>query len=157
MNRMYQRLSLALILLMGLVLGPGVAAAQEPIQVVDQAVDANFRDHITFTLDAKSPADIVEVDLLYQVVGQIASSRNKAEFTPGKSVKAEFKIDGMTCTSCAEHVQHDVNKLPGIILATASYENNNAIVEFDNSKTTLADIQKAIDGTGYKVIDAKIK
>jgi copper chaperone CopZ len=71
--------------------------------------------------------------------------------------KAEFKIEGMTCTSCAEHVQHDVNKLPGIILATASYENNNAVVEFDNSKTTLADIQKAIDGTGYKVIEAKIK
>jgi copper chaperone CopZ len=42
-------------------------------------------------------------------------------------------------------------------LATASYENNNAVVEFDNSKTTLADIQKAIDGTGYKVIEAKIK
>jgi copper chaperone CopZ len=71
--------------------------------------------------------------------------------------KAEFKIEGMTCTSCAEHVQHDVNKLPGIILATASYENNNAVVEFDNSKTTLTDIQKAIDGTGYKVIEAKIK
>lgn len=71
--------------------------------------------------------------------------------------KAEFKIEGMTCTSCAEHVQHDVNKLPGIILATASYENNNAVVEFDNSKTTLADIQKAIDGTGYKVTEAKIK
>ncbi len=71
--------------------------------------------------------------------------------------KAEFKIDGMTCTSCAEHVQHDVNKLPGIILATASYENKNAIVEFDHSKTTLVDIQKAIDGTGYKVIEAKIK
>jgi mercuric ion transport protein len=71
--------------------------------------------------------------------------------------KAEFKIEGMTCTSCAEHVQHDVNKLPGIILTSASYENNNAIVEFDNSKTTMADIQKAIDGTGYKVIEAKIK
>lgn len=71
--------------------------------------------------------------------------------------KVEFKIEGMTCTSCAEHVQHDVNKLPGIILASASYENNNAIVEFDNSKTTMADIQKVIDGTGYKVIEAKIK
>lgn len=71
--------------------------------------------------------------------------------------KAEFKIEGMTCTSCAEHVQHDVNKLPGIILTSASYENNNAIVEFDNSKTTMAEIQKAIDGTGYRVIEAKIK
>jgi len=71
--------------------------------------------------------------------------------------KVEFSIDGMTCTSCAEHVQHDVNKLPGIIVATASYEDKNAVVEFDNSKTTLADIQKAIDGTGYKVIETNIK
>ena len=74
-----------------------------------------------------------------------------------KSVRKVLQIEGMTCTSCAEHVQHDVNKLPGIILASASYENNNASVEFDNSKTTMADIQKAIDGTGYKVIEAKIK
>ena len=71
--------------------------------------------------------------------------------------KAEFKIEGMTCTSCAVHVQHDINKLSGIILATASYESKNAIVEFDNSKTTLSDIQKAIDGTGYKIVDTKIK
>ena len=71
--------------------------------------------------------------------------------------KAEFKIEGMTCSSCAAHVQHDINELAGIILATASYENKNAIVEFDNSKTTLSDIQKVIDKTGYKVVDAKIK
>ena len=63
----------------------------------------------------------------------------------------------MTCASCAEHVQHDVNKLPGIIVATASYDNKNAVVEFDNSRTSLADIQKAIDGTGYKVIETNIK
>lgn len=93
MNAMYQKLSVALILLLGLVVGPGIAAAQEAIQVVDQSIDANFRDHLTFTLNTKSTAEIVEVDLLYQVVGQLASSRNKAEFTPGTSVSAEFKID----------------------------------------------------------------
>ncbi len=69
--------------------------------------------------------------------------------------KAEFKIEGMTCNSCAEHVQHDINKLSGIILATTSYESKNAIVEFDNSKTTLSVIQKVIDETGYKVVGAK--
>jgi hypothetical protein len=93
MNRLYQKLSLALIVLLGLMFGPGVIAAQEAIQVVDQSVDSNFRDHLTFTLDAKSTAEIVEVDLLYQVVGQLASSRNKAEFTPGTSISVEFKID----------------------------------------------------------------
>ncbi|MCQ3980795.1 MAG: hypothetical protein DPW09_45935, partial [Anaerolineae bacterium] len=93
MKRLFQKLGLVFILLLGLVFGPGVAAAQEAIQVVDQSVDANFRDHITFTLNAKSTAEIVEVDLLYQVVGQLASSRNEAEFTSGTSINAEFKID----------------------------------------------------------------
>ena len=69
----------------------------------------------------------------------------------------EFSISGMTCASCEEHVNHEVNKLSGIIKSTASYENENAIVEFDNSKTNIAEIEKAINGTGYSVTDKKEK
>ena len=92
MKRVYQKLGLILIIL-GFIFLPGVAAAQEAIQVVDQSLAADFREHITFSLEAKSTAEIVEVDLLYQVVGQLATSRNEAEFTPGSAVSAEFKID----------------------------------------------------------------
>jgi len=69
----------------------------------------------------------------------------------------EFSISGMTCASCEEHVNHEVNKLSGILKSTASYENENAIVEFDNSKTNIAEIEKAINGTGYSVTDKKEK
>jgi len=69
----------------------------------------------------------------------------------------EFSISGMTCASCEEHVNHEVNKLSGIIKSTASYENGNAIVEFDNSKTNIAEIEKTINGTGYSVTDKKEK
>jgi hypothetical protein len=92
MKRMYPKLSLVLLIL-GFIIAPGLITAQEAIEVIDQAVDANFRDHVTFTLNAKSAAEIVEVDLLYQVVGQLASSRNQAEFIPGTSINAEFKLD----------------------------------------------------------------
>ncbi|NJN96385.1 MAG: hypothetical protein HC875_20850 [Anaerolineales bacterium] len=91
MKRMYQTLSLVLLIL-GLMVAPEVTA-QESIQVVDEGVEANFREHLTFTLKATGAAEIVEVDLLYQVVGQLATSRNEAEFTPGDSIEAEFKID----------------------------------------------------------------
>lgn len=67
----------------------------------------------------------------------------------------EFQIDGMTCTGCEEHINHEVNKLDGIVKSTASYENGNAIVEFDNSKTNIAEIEKAIKGTGYSVTGKK--
>ncbi len=67
----------------------------------------------------------------------------------------EFKISGMTCASCEEHVNHEVNKLNGIISSKASYENGNAIIEFDKTKINETDIEKAINSTGYKVTDKK--
>ena len=67
----------------------------------------------------------------------------------------EFKISGMTCASCEEHVNHEVNKLNGIVNSKASYENGNAIIEFDRTKTNENEIEKAINSTGYKVIDKK--
>lgn len=69
--------------------------------------------------------------------------------------KTEFKISGMTCASCEEHVNHKVNKLNGIVNSKASYENGNAIIEFDKSETNETEIEKAINSTGYKVTDKK--
>lgn len=65
----------------------------------------------------------------------------------------EFKINGMTCASCEEHVNHEVNKLNGIVNSKASYENGNAIIEFDRTKSDEKEIEKAINSTGYKVTD----
>jgi copper chaperone CopZ len=67
----------------------------------------------------------------------------------------EFKIDGMTCASCEAHVNHEVNKLNGIVNSKASYEKGNAIIEFDKTKTDEIEIEKAINSTGYKVTDKK--
>jgi len=67
----------------------------------------------------------------------------------------EFKISGMTCGGCEEHVNHEVNKLNGIVNSKASYENGNAIIEFDRTKTNVNEIEKAINSTGYTVTDKK--
>ena len=67
----------------------------------------------------------------------------------------EFKISGMTCASCEEHVNHEVNKLNGILDSKASYENGNAVIEIDLTKTNENEIEKTINSTGYKVTDKK--
>lgn len=84
--------TLLLVALAGLVL-PQLAQAQDPIQVSQNTWDGNFRDHLTFSLEAQSSAEITDVDLFYRIVGQIATSRNKADFTPGDTVSAQFSID----------------------------------------------------------------
>jgi copper chaperone CopZ len=69
--------------------------------------------------------------------------------------KEEFTVSGMTCASCEEHINHEVVKLTGIISSKASYENGNAIVEFDKTKTNIQEIEKAISKIGYSVTDKK--
>lgn len=65
----------------------------------------------------------------------------------------DFNVKGMTCASCEEHVKHAVNELEGIVSIETSYEKADAEVKFDNTKTSKEAIEKAINATGYKVIN----
>jgi hypothetical protein len=97
MRYIHQGLSFILITL-GLVallaISPGhVVAQEETIKATDQSAETSFREQIAFTISAESDAEIVEADLLYKIVGQLATSRNNTDFTPGTSINAEFVID----------------------------------------------------------------
>jgi len=64
--------------------------------------------------------------------------------------QVNLKITGMTCTGCAEHIQYEVKKVPGVAEASASYEEGKATVKYDARLTTPKDIIAAINSTGYK-------
>lgn len=70
--------------------------------------------------------------------------------------KIEVQIEGMTCTGCEEHVKSEINKLDGITNLAVSYENGNAIVDFDSQKTGIGKITEAINKTGYQAVKHKI-
>lgn len=72
-------------------------------------------------------------------------------------VKHIFDVEGMTCAGCEAHVESKVNKLDGILSVKATYEGATTVVEYDKAKVDLAAIRKAINNTGYKVIDTKNK
>jgi mercuric ion transport protein len=86
------------------------------------------------------------------------STNSVTVITKDSKIKTvEIGIKGMTCESCELEVNHEVNKLPGIIESVVSYEKRNAIVKFDVSKTSEKDIVNAVSLTGYKIIYQKIK
>lgn len=70
--------------------------------------------------------------------------------------QAVFKIKGMTCESCTQHVNNEISKVKGIVAFQTSYENANSIVKFDNSKTSVDSIAAAINNTGYKVVSQTV-
>lgn len=63
----------------------------------------------------------------------------------------EYSIDGMTCESCEIHVSKQIFEVDGIGSAVVSYERGTALVEFDKNKTTIEEIEDAINSTGYSV------
>ena len=83
-------------------------------------------------------------------------TENQTNITEQANIQTtEFSINGMTCSGCEEHVNHEVNKLTGIINTTVSYENGNAIIAFDKTKTDNQEIEQAIAKTCYSVTEKK--
>ena len=85
------------------------------------------------------------------------AKKDAITFEKSNTQTVELRIKGMTCEACEEHVSHEVNKLPGIIRATVSYEKKNALVQFDASKISVAKIIDAVHKTGYKVLTHSFK
>ncbi|MBF9223417.1 mercuric transport protein MerTP [Hymenobacter ruricola] len=65
---------------------------------------------------------------------------------------ATYRIAGMTCEACAQHVEHAVQQLPGVQAVTVSYAQGTAQVRFDAQKSLATQVEKAINGTGYQII-----
>ncbi len=74
----------------------------------------------------------------------------------GQLQTVEFQVVGMTCGGCEAHVEHAVGELPGIVGVKASYEGEKAMVQFDISQTSIAEIEEAIKTTNYVVERSKI-
>jgi copper chaperone CopZ len=69
---------------------------------------------------------------------------------------AEFKIKGMTCEGCTEHINNELSKTSGVIEFNTSYKKANSLVKFDKSKTSLDSLVSVINKTGYNVISQTV-
>jgi len=67
-----------------------------------------------------------------------------------KIKKVNLDIEGMHCNSCSSGIQLVLQSTDGVINASASYDTKKGEVEFDEEKTTLDNVLKAIEQLGYK-------
>lgn len=84
--------------------------------------------------------------------------KNQATVQPaqaGTQQVAYVTIKGMSCEGCEHHIKQEVTKIKGISAVDVSYQKGAATVKYDSKKTSLADIKKAVDATGYKVTSTK--
>ena len=62
-----------------------------------------------------------------------------------------MKIEGMTCSACANRVEKVVSKLDGINKASVNFATETLSVEYETGKVTEQNIQEAVEKAGYKI------
>lgn len=69
----------------------------------------------------------------------------------------KLKITGMTCAGCSNHVAKTLKELDGVLEQKVEYPGDVATVKYNPSKTSVADIIRAIEKLGYKAVTVKEK
>lgn len=63
----------------------------------------------------------------------------------------QFQLKGMTCKACEAEVNNELYKVNGVIDAKTFYNKGQSIVQYDSTRASLEQLQKAIANTGYTV------
>lgn len=70
--------------------------------------------------------------------------------------KAELKISGMTCAACVATIEKSLSSLADVTNVRVNLGNETAQVEYDPTRLKLPDLEKAVTGAGYGVINEKV-
>ena len=60
-----------------------------------------------------------------------------------------LSVPGMYCEMCPATVKKAISRVPGVTSVEASYERKQAVVTFDDSKTSIEALTKATANAGY--------
>ena len=63
----------------------------------------------------------------------------------------EIPISGMDCAECTQHVQHAIEKLPGVQSVNVFLGTEKAVVQLDPTQVDVPTIRTAVQGAGYDV------
>jgi len=63
----------------------------------------------------------------------------------------EIPISGMDCAECTQHVQHAIEKLPGVQSVNVFLGTEKAVIRLDPTQVDIPNIRAAVQGAGYDV------
>ncbi|HSA37659.1 MAG TPA: heavy metal translocating P-type ATPase [Methanoregula sp.] len=70
--------------------------------------------------------------------------------------KAELKITGMHCATCAVNIEESLSKIKDVEKAQVNFGTDTAHVEFDPKNVSIHDLEKAVKEAGYDVVNHEV-
>ncbi|MFQ5447878.1 MAG: heavy-metal-associated domain-containing protein [Saprospiraceae bacterium] len=88
--------------------------------------------------------------LLSGWAAQQATAQTETAVSHGKTQTVKFKVTGMTCGGCANHISQALQKLDGVVSEDVEFPGDVAVVTFETKKLKEKSIIAAIEEAGYK-------
>ena len=76
--------------------------------------------------------------------------------TEPEKKKAEIKISGMHCATCAINIEESLSQIKDVSKVQVNFGTDTAHVEFDPRKVSINDLEKAVKDVGYDVINREV-
>ncbi|HET6580423.1 MAG TPA: copper ion binding protein, partial [Methanoregula sp.] len=70
--------------------------------------------------------------------------------------KAELKISGMHCATCAVNIEEAISQIKDVSRVQVNFGTDTAHVEFDPTKVPLTELEKAVRTVGYDVVNREV-
>jgi len=67
----------------------------------------------------------------------------------------ELPIQGMVCASCVQKIEKALHQIKGVLKAVVNLATGRVKVEYLPSETSFQEIKRAVESTGYKVLEVK--
>ena len=100
---------------------------------------------------------VLAAALLFACNSQTKKAETKVESVNPEWIEVVLNVEGMTCDGCENAIKAGVESMDGIDVVESSYEEGWTKVKFDQSLTSVEDIEAKITDTGYVVEGEKTR
>lgn len=69
-----------------------------------------------------------------------------------QGTKAILKLSGLHCSSCGLSIDNALEEVDGVMQSATSYAKSESVIYFDEEKTDVKSLKKAIQNAGYQVL-----
>ena len=114
-----------------------------PHELVDErggdVVDADVVESARHEQVDRDVACLVEIEALAAVVAPVWAATQTVTLS----------VPGMTCSACPITVKKAISKVEGVSKVDVTFETRQAVVTFDDAKTSVQKLTKATEDAGY--------
>ena len=129
--------------------GMSCSACANRIERIVNKLDGAEKGAVNFAAETLA----LEYDESAIELGQVEAAIEKAGFKVKKNIKDyTFKVEGMTCSACANRVERVTQKIEGVELAVVNFATEKLTIKLDADVASYGQVKAAVEKAGFQLV-----